>query len=214
MLSLKLKFIFIHIPKTSGNELPEVFIHIPKTSGNSLSSYLKDVVDNQIITLTNGLGDNQGIKVLCEITKKSIKHFSIKYYNEIYKEKINEYYKFTIVRNPYDRMLSFYFWSKGINDQKYNRTEFIEFIKTNNDFPYSPQYTFISIDFHIIHYENLLNELKQIECFKNIYNFENYPHQNASINNKLNKNDIYDTELKNLVYNKFKKDFELFGYEY
>ena len=69
------------------HKLKFIFIHIPKTSGNSLSLYLKDVVDNQIITRHNGLGDNQGITVLCEITKKSIKHFSIKYYNDIYKEK-------------------------------------------------------------------------------------------------------------------------------
>ena len=34
--------------------------------------------------------------------------------------------------------------------------------------------------FHIIHFENLINELKNIECFKEIVDFNNYPTLNAS----------------------------------
>ena len=55
-----------------------------------------------------------------------------------------------------DRILSFYFWSKGKNSQKFNRDEFINFIKNNN----SLQHKYIDNTFHIIHFENLINELK------------------------------------------------------
>ena len=48
-----------------------------------------------------------------EKTQKEIKHHNITYYKSTYGEKINDYFKFTIVRNPYDRILSYYFWSKG-----------------------------------------------------------------------------------------------------
>ena len=196
------------------HKLKFIFIHIPKTSGNSLSLFLKRFIDNDVIrtsnSLSNPLGEKQGIIINCEKTKKSIKHNNITFYKNTYGEKINDYFKFTIVRNPYDRMLSYYFYSKGKNNQKFNRNEFINFIKNNNCL----QHKYIDNTVHIIHFENLINELKNIECFKEIVNFNNYPTLNASSNSKRNYNEIYDKELKDLVFNKYKKDFELFGYEY
>ena len=62
----------------------------------------------------------QGISIICEKNKKYIKHSDITYYKNTYGEKINDYFKFTIVRKPYDRILSFYFYSKGKNNQKFN----------------------------------------------------------------------------------------------
>ena len=107
-------------------------------------------------------------------------------------------------------MLSFYFWSKGKNNQQFDKDEFINFIKNNNSY----QYKFISNDFYIVHYENLINDLKDIKLFKNIYNFNDYPNLNSSLNSKFKYESIYDDELKKLVYNKFKIDFETFGYEH
>ena len=192
------------------HKLRFIFIHIPKTSGNSLSLFLKDFIDDDIIQKSSRMGEKQGISILCGEKGITIKHADIKYYENTYGEKINDYFKFTIVRNPYDRMLSFYFWSKRKNNQKFNRNEFINFIKKNK----SLQHKYIDNTFHIIHFENLINELKNIECFKEIVDFNNYPTLNASSNSKRNYNEIYDKELKDLVFNKYKKDFELFGYEY
>lgn len=193
------------------HKLKFIFIHIPKTSGSSLSLFLKDFIDNDVIPVSGPMGEKQQLSVICEKTKKDINHVYINYYKNTYGEKINDYFKFTIVRNPYDRMLSFYFWSKGENNQKFNRNEFINFIK---NMKWSDQHRFIDNTFHIIHFENLINELKNIECFKNIVDFNNYPTLNASSNSKRNYNKIYDKELKDLVFKKCKKDFELFGYEY
>lgn len=192
------------------HKLKFIFIHIPKTSGNSLSLFLKDFIDDKVIHRTSNMGEKQGISIICEKTNKDIKHMDITYYKNTYGEKINDYFKFTIVRNPYDRMLSYYFWSKGKNNQKFNRNEFIKFIKENE----SLQHKYIDNTFHIIRFENLINELKNIECLKEIVNFNNYPTLNASSNSKRNYNEIYDKELKDLVFNKYKKDFELFGYKY
>tara|TARA_X000000950_G_scaffold162290_1_gene198420 strand:- start:861 stop:1448 length:588 start_codon:yes stop_codon:yes gene_type:complete len=192
------------------HKLKFIFVHIPKTSGNSLSFFLKKFVDDEVVNITNRMGEKQGISIFCEKTRKNIKHHSITYYNNTYGEKINDYFKFTIVRNPYDRILSFYFWSKGENKQVFNRNEFINFIEKNHP----SQHTYIDNSFHIIHFENLVNELKNIECFKGIVNFNNYPILNASSNSKRNYNEIFDKKLKDLVFNMYKKDFELFGYEY
>ena len=192
------------------HKLNFIFIHIPKTSGNSLSLFLKDLIDNIVIIRANNMGEKQGISILCEKTREDIKHRGIKYYKNTYGKKINDYFKFTIVRNPYDRILSHYFFSKGKNNQVFNRKEFIHFIKNKNCF----QHEYIDNTFHIIHFENLIDDLKNIKCFKNIVDFNKYPKLNASCNSKINYNKIFDKTLKDLVYNKYKKDFKLFGYAY
>jgi hypothetical protein len=192
------------------HKLKFIFIHIPKTSGNSLSLFLKYFIDNKVMQRSSLMGKKQGIDIFCEKTKKNIKHKKITYYKNNYGEKINDYFKFTIVRNPYDRILSFYFWHKGKNNQVFDRNEFINFIKNNSSY----QHKYIDNTFHIIHFENLIDDLKNIKCFKNIVDFNKYPKLNASCNSKINYNKIFDKTLKDLVYNKYKKDFKLFGYAY
>jgi hypothetical protein len=195
------------------HKLKFIFIHIPKTSGNSLSLLLKDLINNGI-TCSKGNGNGEGIKVHCEKTKLDIKHKNINYYNSLYGKNINNYFKFTIVRNPYDRILSFYFWKKGTKNQVFNRKEFINFVNKKNSSQSIHQYQYIDNCFHIIHFENLIDELKNIECLKDHVDFNNYPTLNASSNSKKNYNELLDKELKNLVYNKYKKDFQMFGYDY
>ena len=81
------------------HKLKFIFIHIPKTSGNSLSMFLKDFIDNDVLHGPSNMGEKQGIKIICEKTKQGIKHRGITYYKNTYGEKINDYFKFTIVRN-------------------------------------------------------------------------------------------------------------------
>ena len=135
------------------HRLKFIFIHIPKTSGNSLSLYLKDLVDNVVVRKNSLVGKNEGIKILCEYGKSDIKHAGIDYYQKIYGEKINDYFKFTIVRNPYDRILSYYFWTKGGKNQTFDRDEFIQFVKKG----ISLQHEGIDDSFHIVYFENLIN---------------------------------------------------------
>ena len=192
------------------HKLKFIFIHIPKTSGNSLSFFFKDLVDNEVIQITNNLGEKQGISIMCELTSNSIKHVEMDYYTKLYGDRIKDYYKFTIVRNPYDRLLSFYFWSKGKDDQLFDRTEFIEYIHRND----KVQHKYITPDMNIIYFENLIGDLKQIPIFQNICDFDNYPRINCSANSYVDRDAIYDKELKDIVYTKYKKDFDLFGYKY
>ena len=193
------------------HKLKFIFIHIPKTSGNSLSLYLKDLVDNVVVQKNSLVGKNEGIQILCEYGKSDIKHAGIDYYKKIYGEKINDYFKFTIVRNPYDRILSNYFFNKGDQNQTFDRDEFIKFVEKSVK-QLGFQCKAIDDSFHIVYFENLINDLKKIECFKGHVDFEDYPTLNASFNSKIDYNEIYDKELKELVYNKYEKDFIRFGY--
>ena len=191
------------------HKLKFIFIHIPKTSGNSLSIILKDVVDNDVILKKSKLGEKQGINIICEKKKQDIKHKFITYYNKLYGSKINNYFKFTIVRNPYDRMLSYYFYST--NNKIFNKKKFIKFINKNT----YAQHQYIDPTFYIVRYENLVRGLKNINSLKKVIKFNQYPKINKSINsNQIYKNVYKDKQIKDLVYNKYKKDFLLFGYKY
>ena len=53
-----------------------IFIHIPKTSGNSLSLYLKNYINNWVIQRPSKMGDNQGISIICEKRFRSLTIYS------------------------------------------------------------------------------------------------------------------------------------------
>ena len=190
------------------HELKFIFIHIPKTSGNSLTLFLKDYIENRIVRNPITHSRYKDICVRCEINKgKSIKHAKINYYYELYgKKKIKNYYKFTIVRNPYDRILSnFLYKHRG----KFKRHKFISYIDKHTTY----QYKFVDKDCHIIHFENLIDGLKEIPCFKNVVDFDNYPRKNVNSGFKKSYDHYLDDKIKDMIYKKFKKDFRIFGYQ-
>jgi hypothetical protein len=190
-----------------------IFIHIPKTAGNSLSILLKDISDDKVINYTNFCSvPKNDIDIKCKITNKSIKHENIQYYRKIYDCKIDSYFKFTVIRNPYDRSLSYYYYFyNDKKDEKFNKQQFIMFLNTKGKL--QAQYTFIDDSFHIVKYENLIDELKNMKYFSSIIDFDNLTKSNVSYNSKLNYNDILDEECKNIIYTLYKKDFDIFGYK-
>jgi len=99
-----------------------IFIHIQKTAGTSISSVLKP---------------------FCEESYPSIKHWSASRIKEKFGPDIwNEYFKFTFIRNPYERLLSWYYMINKFRDSPNpnlfhsyvlkNIHSFSEFIMKNN----------------------------------------------------------------------------------
>lgn len=181
------------------SKLQFVFIHIPKTGGNSLQWYLRECSDHQIRRRQNKMGPNDGLDVVGK-NKHQIKY------------KTN-FFKFCIVRNPYDRALSWYFFINP-HIKNYDKNSFINFIKKLNIKNHS-QYPYLDDPtIHKIHFENMIEELKELDIFKNTkYTFEDFPRLNSSVNFKYNWEDLYDQETKDIVYEKFHKDFEVCGYK-
>ena len=74
------------------HKLKFIFIHIPKTAGTSLMFFFKDVIDNKV-----NHGDLPAFRasnVICEVENNNIKHKDITYYNELYGIKIKDYFSF------------------------------------------------------------------------------------------------------------------------
>ena len=101
MISHKYKFIMICPPK----------------SGNiGLLPRMKNHIANNVKLIYDKNGKNTESKIYDEFTKKEItRHKGITYWAELYPKKWKEYYKFAFSRNPYDRLISWYFSAKKIN---------------------------------------------------------------------------------------------------
>ncbi|MFB6246731.1 MAG: sulfotransferase family protein [Candidatus Pacearchaeota archaeon] len=145
------------------------------------------------------------------------------------------YFKFVIVRNPYDRLVSAYknkIVSPGqtgvINSQKelYRDMPFKDFVKaicrtpdSKLDRHFRPQSWFIKdkngkiIPDFIGKFENLP---KDYETIMKKIGFKNFPELSTDNKEKRKRNyrTYYDEETKNLVRNKYKEDLNLFDYEF
>ena len=131
-----------------------VFVHIPKNAGTAIET----------------LFGNNSFKI--QPNKHANIHEIKKFFPEVYKS----YRKFTIIRNPYDKMVSWYFYLRRNIGENYNVLEFNEWIKDapgkwlygkplklwHADDPVyflDPQYTWIDETVKIIKFENLNKEL-------------------------------------------------------
>ena len=169
-----------------------IFIHIPKNAGTSIEEYF----------------GNGSVRI------QPNKHADIYEIKRKFKNSYNNYRKFTIIRNPYDKMISWYFYLKRNLGENYNIIEFNKWIKDPSKFwhandPISflkPQYEWIDNTVEIIKFENINKELN--DFFKEEINLP--------IINKSNHNnylEYYNKESLNIIYNRYKEDFEKYNYK-
>ena len=188
-----------------------IFIHIPKTAGISLSKSLfgKDIDTNHI----------------------SIRRFRLLFNSS----EFNKYYKFTFVRNPWDKIFSCYrFLKKGgttpyhskWKDQVLNSyPDFNSFVKgwvnKKNIYSFShflPQFWFLTfydfnlqVDF-IGKFENLNEDFLKITNKLNINS--DLLHLNKSDNIRKMYFDYYNQESIDIIADLYKEDIDLFKYDY
>jgi len=178
------------------------FIHITKCAGTSIEEYGKT----------------------CNIEWGKY-HKEYGWWHEIFRNKSKElkeqYDWFVVVRNPYNRILSEFYYSLKNNSFNYPKREevnklLIENIKNRckNGNHYTEQYKYIddSVKIHILKFENLETEFTQL---MHKYNIIICRLEVKNMNDKYRFFKIKDfsPELLRIINEVYKKDFEMFGYE-
>ena len=185
-----------------------IFIHIPKTAGISI---IKSIYGN--VT-------NEG-------------HRSIYFYKQVFEKNFNDFFTFSFVRNPYDRLYSSYKFLENGGMNEYDKIAFQKYLSKFSDFEdfvlnglnnkiiyeiihFVPQSEFICdkngkimVDF-VGRFENLNNDLNSISIKTN--KEFTLGHHNKNFKKKYRK--IYNNDMKIKVYEVYKRDFVVFNYNF
>lgn len=207
MILSEYKFVFVHIPKTGGSSIESVF-------GYNL--WDKNAFADNYYNLDLALG-------FCPKRKKYLQHLTMNEIESFAKNKIDGYFRFAFVRNPWSRAVSDYlFYTRG------QTASFKDFLLTPNDrisnnVKIDPshlieQHRFIynennnlMVDF-VGKFESLQEDFNII-CDQINYPRTKLPHNNKSLHNGSYKS-YYNQETYDIVNQKFAKDIKLFNYNF
>jgi Sulfotransferase family len=192
-----------------------LFVHIPKTAGNSIQSVLRDYSEDQLVALRK---EQDGIERfgLRNPNYKIKKHSTLSEYREaLSEEQFRSFYKFTCVRNPWDRMVSYYF-TPTQNPEILNRKKFrgiiskavsvADYLRLDEE----ERDPFANVDC-IMRFENLADDFR-IVCDQLTISPPTLPRYNRSTRERYSK--YYDDELRELVRTRFAAEIERFGYTF
>ncbi len=188
---------------------PFIFIHIPKTGGSSIEHIL------QSSGSVEKTYSHKGIRYILQILKQ-------------HKDDIKNYCVFTFVRNPWEKILSsFYFlktYRKKVYDDKYDFTNYIKnviCVKKSRNIDKIHQIRFLThnnqengnvIVPNIYRFENLQQDWKIIQNKLSLITKMNLSHKFKTLHKHYST--YYTEKTKNLISERFKKDIELFSYTF
>jgi hypothetical protein len=210
IVSHKHQFIFVKTRKTAGTSI-EVFLEPLCGEEDVVTPVSPRYQDSE--TATHKPRNHQGYS----------NHAAAPRIREIVGESVwNGYYKFSVERKPWDKMVSMYWWRKyqyKIDD------DFPSFCRKaiespNNIYTCPSDYHFYTIDSElcvdkVIQFETLMDDFSSVCDHLNLGNVTSLPRAKAKIRaEKKPYADYYDEALRDLVAQRFQNEIDLFGYEF
>jgi hypothetical protein len=192
-----------------------LFVHIPKTAGNSIQTILRHYSEDEIVALR---AEQDGIERfgLRNPSYKIKKHSTLAEYRAALGEaRFRDLYKFTCVRNPWDRMVSYYFGTTQLVET-WNRKEFRKLIlralsvRDYLQLDKGEADPFGNIDY-IMRFENLADDFRAVSTRLGIPDAP-LPQYNRS--NREHYSKYYDAELCELIRKRFAPEINRFGYAF
>ena len=221
LVSHRYKFIFIKTRKVAGSSLesflrqyccdpntPVKIIHnTNKQQVNKFGVIAHNTHNNSSSSIRSGTGG---------IWRQHLSGEKIKKY--IGDDIFNKYYKFCVVRNPWDRIVSLYYWR---NKAKIPFKKYVKGLRTTWDWGNNWEKYVINdkpICDYYIRYENLYDDIAKVCDHLGIKdcNLDNIPTYkgNKRKNKKRPYQEYYDDKTKKLVEKYHKKEINYFGYEF
>ncbi len=203
-----------------------IFVHIPKNAGISIERFFLEYL---------GLGRESRPAFLCRpnedpaLGPPRLAHLKAYEYiscGHVSRQLFDDYVKFAVVRNPWDRMISLYHYfgearKSDFTDFLFNRfynklwQEKYWFTCPQKDFIYDDSGELL-VDF-VVRFENLQDDFNRV-CDRLGVPKKPLPHMNSSRNQRELKmkpyQDYYNSETRYWVTELFKADIEQFGYSF
>ena len=228
------------------NENPFIFVHLPRTAGRSITQALESAVNEKYILkfiqphpiniryknddgsyeyekrVVRQLGlDPPSISNLRSKEDESYTflHSSLEDFSAALNSDLEEYYKFTAVRNPWDMVLSYHNYSNHIRKlhEPFNEKRFTEesipFVATHHD-----QVKMVSLNGKIklnkfIKFENLKQGFKEILADLKLPQTD-LPNIREGSKSVKDYRKFYNDESREKVEDLFKDYIEIFNYEF
>lgn len=203
MISRKFKTVFVHIPKTAGQSIESVFLEAHGLTWETRAELL----------LYPNNDPAKGPERLAHLYAQE--YLSYGYLTE---NEFRDFFKFSIVRNPYSRIVS------AFNFRPHDFKQIREFVESarddnRNDFRrhVTPQVKFLTNDVNgtivvdnIIRYEDLSRDIPRL--FRNIFGKNiDLPHKNAAKQIKISVESLSGSDI-NFINEFYKEDFETLAY--
>ena len=184
-----------------------LFVHIPKTGGNSIQNILAPLAEDRIVCNTPLQDGTERFELVNDRYPFS-KHSTIREYYRWLPDYVFEQLRiFTCIRNPWDRMISYYF-SPHRQVSEWSRDAFIDMLNgvENTEHYLHNDY---QLDISYLRFERLDHDFKTI-CRELDIRYTPLPHRNKSRHH--NYPEYYDDELVEMV--KLKSLFEINTFNY
>jgi len=197
----------------------KLFIHIPKTGGISIRRNQK--TNKHILKPPHSL-----VKEPYRLeTKKMYSDYRMWWHWKCIDwppQYINEYKTFAIIRNPWDRKASQYYYTLKRNYKEYNSFE--EFLESRNQItirnhmnPYMSWTT--QYDYVVNHDRKITTDILRFENYDEDVNLyfnlsKNVKPSNVTGSNEGSYKDIYTPETIQIVADWYKKDIDYWGYDF
>ena len=193
--------------------MTNIYIRMPRTGTTSMMQITK--INVFMASQMGFISDHQN-----KLTNKKSDNLSICVRDYVGKRTWNTAYKFTTIRNPYDRVVSMWkhftwchiptfndFCKKIISDD--DKTEMQEW-HTQDFYSHLFENDVFLMDGYL-RFENLQQDFDAV-CDEIGIPKQELPHKNKS--NRKHYTEYYDEETKQIVAERYAKDIEYFGYEF
>jgi len=195
-----------------------LFIHIPKTAGNSIQNVLKEYSEEKVVSIAPHQDGVERFEVRSDDYTIQ-KHSTLwDYQQQLGSDVIDRLFKFTCVRNPWDRMISFYF-SPHRGAVSWDREKFIALVNevkpgmnfvSSEDSAVTGKESFKNMDFYI-RFEELDEGFKDV-CQR--IEIPSIPLNQRNVSNHKHYSSYYDAESLELVRERFCEEINFFGFKF
>jgi len=208
------------MPYFKNDNINLLFIHIPKTGGSSLEEYFSYKynipLNNKSLYLFLSTENEENNNIIIDSSLQHLSYETIMKYKEYFQIDASNIEIISIVRNPYNRIISDLFFFKKINidsskEDVYN--EVVTYFTEYNDNHVTPQYLFITDE-----NKQLIKDIKLLKTESLTDDMINLGYTDFNIisnanPNKLEYDDYLNDESINLINNFYEEDFKILGYD-